>query len=152
MGSGDAFLVVRLQIAITDILHNGARKKIGILKHNPQTAPEIRFFYLVYIDIVIADFTVRNIVETIYQIGNSGLARAGRSYKSHLLPGLGVKGDVMQHGLARLIFKIHVIKAHVAAQAGISYRTVVMGMLPCPDVGALGAFFKRAVLLLARVY
>ena len=54
------------------------------------------FFNLVYINIIITDLSVLNIIKTIQQIGNSGLAGSSRSYKGDLLTGLGKEGNVME--------------------------------------------------------
>ena len=38
------FLIRSVQFTVTDILRHGSRKQVGILQHNAQRMPQIRFF------------------------------------------------------------------------------------------------------------
>ncbi len=58
-------LVSGVQFAIADILPHCAGEQVGVLEHNAQRAPEVRLFYLVDIDTVIAYLAIRNVVEAV---------------------------------------------------------------------------------------
>ena len=60
-------------------------------KHDAQRAAQVGLFDLVDVDAVVADFTVGNVIEAVDEVGDRGLARAGRADKGDLLPRLGVQ-------------------------------------------------------------
>ena len=64
---------------------------MGILQHHAERAAQIILFDLPDIDAVVADFTIRHLVETIDQVGNGRFSGARRADKGNLLPGLCVK-------------------------------------------------------------
>ena len=113
---GNAFLVGCVQPTIADILHDRSGKQVGILKHDAKGAAQICFFNLVDIDPVIADLAIRDVIESVDQVGNGSLARAGRADKGDFLPRRGIQLDVVQDGFARLIAKVHIIKGNVTLQ------------------------------------
>src|SRR5699024_10378016 len=99
LGGGDALLVGGLQAAVADVVHHGAGEQVGVLEHHAQAAAEVGLFNLVDVDAVVPDFAVGNVVEPVNQVGDGGLARAGRTHKGNLLAGLSVQADVVQHQL-----------------------------------------------------
>src|SRR5699024_6767876 len=103
------------------------------------------------VDAVVADFAVGNIVKPVDEVGDRRLAGAGGADERNLLAGFRVERNIVQHRLARDIGEVHVIEPDVAAQAGVGDGAVVVGVLPGPDVGALGVFFQAAVGLFSRV-
>ena len=58
----DALLVRRVQLAVADVLHNRARKQVGILQHDAQRAAQIGLLDLVDVDAVVADLAVERIL------------------------------------------------------------------------------------------
>ena len=87
-GGSHALLVGGLQAAVADVVHHGAREQVGILEHHAQAAPQVRLFDLIDIDAVVADLAVGDVVKAVDQVGDGGLARAGRATKAIFWPGL----------------------------------------------------------------
>ena len=141
----DAFLVRRVELAVADVVHHRAGEQIHILQHDAERVAQIRLFDVVDVDAVIADLAVGDVVEAVDEVRDGGLARAGRADKGQLLPGLGVERNIMQHGLLRVVGKVHIEEPHVAAELHQPAFAVFLRALPCPDTGARGAFRQRAV-------
>ncbi len=57
----------------------------------------------------------------------------------------------MQDNFILGIAEIHVVKTHLAAHARIGQRTVLVGMLPCPDAGTLRRFVQLALFVVLGV-
>ena len=93
---GDALFIRCAELAVADVVHHRAGEQVGVLQHDAQRAAQVGFFDLVDVDAVVADLALLNIVETVDQVGDGGLARAGGADEGDLLAGLGVKGNVMQ--------------------------------------------------------
>ncbi len=77
----DAFLVGGIQLAVADVLHNGAGEQVGFLEHHTQRTAQVRFLDLVDVDVVVADLAVVDVVEAVDQVGNGevgGQAVLGR--------------------------------------------------------------------------
>ena len=64
------FLVGRIQATVADIIADGAGKQVGILQNDAERAAKIGFFDLIDIDAVVADLAVREVVETVDQVGD----------------------------------------------------------------------------------
>ena len=90
----DALFVRRVQPAVTDIVHDRARKQVGILQNDAERPTQILFIDLVDIDAVVADLAVLDVVETVDEVGDGRLARARGADEGDLLPRLGVQGNV----------------------------------------------------------
>ena len=90
-------LIRGIQFAKADVFHNGARKQVGILQHNSQRMPQICLFDLVDVDIVIADFSILNVIKTVDQVGNRRLTRASGAHKGQLLPRLCIERNVFEY-------------------------------------------------------
>ena len=73
---------------------------------------------------VIADLSVRNVVEAVDKVGNCRLARAGSSYERDLLSGLGVKRDIVQYRLVLLVLEIDVKQPYVTLKRLVCYASV----------------------------
>ena len=97
----NALFVRRVQFAVTDILHDSARKEVGILQHNAHGAAQICLFDLIDIDAVVTDLAVGNVVEAVQKVGDRSLTRARGADKGDLLPRLCVNADVVQYDLVR---------------------------------------------------
>ena len=57
----------------------------------------------------------------------------------------------MQHNLVLGISEVHIVQDHAALQLGVGHRSVLMGMLPGPQVGLDRRFGQLPVLVLHRV-
>ena len=145
LGRVDARVVVRVQIAVADVLHDRSGEQVRVLKDDAQTVPQVGLLDLVDVDAVVADLAVGDVVEAVDQVRDRRLARAGGADERQLLAGLGVQRDVVQHGLFRRIAEVHVEEPHVAHQLGIGGGAVVVRVLPRPDLRALLALGQAAV-------
>ena len=125
---------------------------MGILEHDAHGSPQVRLFDLVDVDAVIADLAVGNVVEAIDEVGDGGLAGAGGAYEGDLLAGLCPEADVVEHQLILVIAEVHTIQGDAALQLGVGSGAVVLGLLPGPDIGALGRLLHLAVGLLPGVH
>src|SRR5699024_8832450 len=137
-GRGDALLVVGVQVAVADVLHHGAGEQVGVLQHDAQRVAQVGLFDLADVDAVVADLAVLDVVEAVDEVGDGGLARAGGAYESHLLAGLGVQRNIVQHRLFGGVAEVHVVEADVAPQAGGGDGAGVVGGGPGPYGGLLG--------------
>ena len=148
-----AVLVAGVEAAVADVVHHGAGEEVGLLQHQAQRAAQIVLLDLVDVDAVVADLAVGDVVEAVDEVGDGGLARAGRADEGHLLAGLGIDRHVVQHVLALHIGKVHVRQPHVAAQRRIGHAAVgLVGMAPGPVAGALLGLLQAAVGLFLHVH
>ena len=104
------------------------------------------------VDAVVADLALLNIVEAVDQVGDGGLARAGRADKGDLLPRTAIQVDVMQHRFFRHIAKVHVRKGDIARQLVVGGSAVVVGVLPRPQAGALVRLHQLVVAVVLGVH
>ena len=143
-GGGRLHLFIRgIQIAVTDVLPDGAGEEVGVLQHDAQAAPQVRLADVVDGDAVVTDLAVGNVVEPVDQVGDGGLAGAGGTHEGQLLAGLGKEADVVEDGLALLIGEVHMVEPHVAGELD----EVVVLALDIPDRAQDGAVEGLAVLL-----
>ena len=141
----DALLVACVQPPVANVLHDGAGEEVGLLQHDAERAAQILLLDLVDVDRVVADLAVGDVVEAVDEVCDGGLARAGRADEGHLLAGLGIDGDVVQHVLALFVGEVHVQQTYVAAQRGIGQRAVAVRMAPGPLAGAFLGLGEAAV-------
>ena len=113
---------------------------------------QVRLFDLIDIDAVVTDLTIGNIIKPVDQVGDRCLSSAGRTNKGHLLARLCVKGNIVQHRFSRLVGEVNIKEPDVALQAGIGNSSVMMGMLPGPDIGTLRTLLQGTVLFHFGVY
>ena len=150
---GNAFFICSIQFSVPDILHYRPGKQVGILEHDSQGTAKVAFPDLIDIDPVIPDLTVGNIIKPVQQIGNSSLSCAGSPYKGHLLPRLGIKGNIMEYSFSRLVSKIYIMQPHIPFQSGIGYGSgfpvrMFPGPQPCPLLRFLKEHFSLSRLLI----
>jgi hypothetical protein len=99
----------------------------------PKDLRKSAFFDLVDVDVVITNFAIRDIVETVDQVRDRRLAGAGRSNESDLLAWFGVKRDIMKNRLALHVGEIDIVEINLAFEPNIGgRRSVFMRMLPSP--------------------
>jgi hypothetical protein len=144
---GDALFVGGIELTVADILHNGAGEQVDVLQNHAEGTAEIRLLDLRDVDAVVADLSVRNVIEAVDKVCDGRFACARCADERDLLAGLCVKRDVMQDGLLRGITKIDVLKLYVTGELRIGDRAVLMRMLPCPKAGVLVGFGEHAVFL-----
>ena len=125
---------------------------MGILEHHAERSSQIRLLDLIDIDAVIADLAVCDIVETVDQVGDRHLARAGSADKGDLLPRFCIKADVVQDDLVVVIAEVHIVEDDAALLLCISDRPLgFVRVLPRPKVRSRRRFCQNAVLILFRI-
>ena len=120
---------------------------MGVLEHHAQRPAEVAFFDLIDINIVIANLTILNIIETVNQVGNGRLSCTGGSDKGNLLSGIGIHFNIMQNHLVIRIAEIHTQKLHRTLQLSIgggAFGLVIM--FPGPFSGSLLRLRQAAIL------
>ena len=131
-------LICRIELAVADIVHYSAREQVSVLKNYRLRAAEVVLLYLVDVYPVIAYLSVGDVVETVDEVRDSGLACAGRADECYLLTCLRVEAYAVEDGLFRLVAEVYVIELDISADLGIGYRTVsLVRVLPCPFACAL---------------
>src|SRR5699024_1146377 len=55
---GNTFFVSGVQSSVTDVVHDGSGKEVGVLENDSQRAAQIRLPDFVDIDAVVADFAI----------------------------------------------------------------------------------------------
>ena len=134
-----------IQFAEADVIGDGAGEQIGLLQDNAEGPAQVRLFDLVDVDIVIADFTALDIVETIDQVGDRRLAGAGRTDEGDFLARQGMQVDVMQHDFVIGVAEIDVLERDIAFQRHIGRRAVcLVVMFPCPVSGMFFGLLETA--------
>ena len=117
---------------------------MGILQHHAQRPPQGGFFNVPHVDAVIGDGTGLDLIKTVDEAGDGGLARTGGAHEGDLLSRLGEQRDVVQHHLPLIVAKHHMVEPHVAPQG----NQLPARLLPGPDAGVEGGLGHGAVLLL----
>ena len=149
----DTLLVRSVQSAVADIFHNRTREQVGFLQNNPQRTAQVRFFNLVDIDSVIADFSVRNIVETVDKVGNGRFACARCTNEGNLLSGARIQRNIRQDLLFGDVAKVHLLHHDIPFQLSIRRGVVrLVVMFPSPKPRTLLRFRQSAVLIPLRIY
>ena len=124
-----------------------------ILKNDTKRSSQISLFNLVYINIIITDLSVLNIIETIDQVCDRCLSRSRRTDKSKFLSRLRVQSQIMKHHVVFRISERHIIKSHVAFQLRICHCAVcLMRMFPCPQACSFFTLRKISLCILLCVY
>ena len=79
-----------------------------ILKNDTKRSSQISLFNLVYINIIITDLSVLNIIETIDQVCDRCLSRSRRTDKSKFLSRLRVQSQIMKQNLTSPFSSVYV--------------------------------------------
>ena len=117
-----------------------------ILQYNSKGTSQIRFPNLVYINSIVADFSILNIIKPVDQICNGCFSCSCRTYKGNFLSWLCIQFHIMKHNLIIIVPEIHTIKYYISLKLNIIYRTIcLMCMLPCPASGMFLTFYKFSI-------
>ena len=112
---------------------------MGFLKHDPEGTAQVRLLDLVYIDIVISDLAVLDIIEAVDQIGDRGLAGACGPDQRDLFTGPCVDHDIVKDHLVISVAEIDVVESDVTFQFLVS--RAVVGLLVIVFPGPLSRMF-----------
>ena len=146
-----ALFVRSVWVAVANVLHDGPCKEVHVLQDYSKGTPEVGFPYLVYVDAVVADLAVCDVVEAVDQVGYRGLPRSGGTHEGDLLARVCIEGYVVQDLLAGDVGEVHVVEYYAAFQLGVGERAISMGMFPGPNACTLGNLLQSAVLVLPCV-
>ena len=146
--SGTDLLVRGVQLAVADVVGNGAGEEMGVLKHDAQGAAQALLADVPHVDPVVGDEAALDLIEAVDEVGNGGLSRTGGAHEGDLLPRLGVERDAVEDGLLRHVAEHHVLEAHVAPEG--HQRSV--RPLPGPAVAAVPRLGEGTVRAAANVH
>ena len=94
-GGRDNFIVCGIQLAIADIVPDGACEQEIILGHDPHLTAQAFDGHFFYIKPVDTDDALLHVIKTADQIDNGGFARSRRPDQSDGLSGLYVKAHIV---------------------------------------------------------
>ena len=126
------FLIACIKITVADIIHNCSCKQINILQNYTNRTAEVAFLDFIYVNAIIANLTVCNIIKSIDKVCYSCFACTSCTNKSNLLSRLGIKCYVMQNYLVFNIAKIYIVKLYFSLKLCIGYCSIWMWVFPSP--------------------
>ena len=137
------FLIRCIELAKTNVIHHRRREQICLLQYNAKRSSEVCFLDLIYVNAVITDLSILNVIKTIDQIHDRRLTRTRGTDKSNFLTGLCKKLNVVKHHLLVRISKIDTVKHNLTLQLHVGNTLIrLMDMLPGPDARSLRAFLQ----------
>ena len=83
-----SLLVGGIQPSVADVVQDGAGEEVGILEHRPQGAAQVLLPNGPHVDAVIGDQAGVDLVKTVDQVGDGGLAAPVEPTKAIFWPGL----------------------------------------------------------------
>ena len=112
---------------------------MSLLKHNAERTAEIGLADAADGQSVVLNGTALDIIETVDEVDDGGLAGSRTSHEGNLLSGLSVERDVEEHLLGSLLLaaggwriaEVDIEEVHLAALPGEFSAAV----FPCPEIG-----------------
>ena len=104
------FFLRGIEFSKTDVFCYGSREQMGILQNDTEGVAQSVFFDIFYVNAVVDNRAALDVVETVDQVRDRGLAGTGGAYKCNLLTGLCIHLDVMQHDLVIIVAEVHIIE------------------------------------------
>ena len=147
LGRGVDLLIGGIQLAVADVLPDGTGEQGHILKHDAQTAAQVRLADAGDVDAIVGDGTAVDVIEAVDQVGNGGLTGTGGTDKGYLLAGLGVEGDVVQDDLLRGVAEGDMVKPHIALELYMAEGAILFRDLPGQGVGVGVVAFDQVFVL-----
>ena len=147
------FFIGRIQLAVADIFFDRSGKQMCILKNDTERPSQVSLLYLINIDVVIPDLSVRHIIETVDQVGDRRLSCAGGTDERQLLSRFCIQCQIMEHHMIRSVAERHIVETHIAFQLLIGHCAVrLMRVFPRPETCTLTALCNIAIRILLRIY
>ncbi len=112
-GGGLNLLHGGVQLAKADVIGDGAGEEVGVLEDHAQGAAQVVLSDVLHVDAVIGHLSLLDVVESVDEVGDGGLAGAGGAHESDLLAGLGKEADVLENGVLRLVAKRDILEADI---------------------------------------
>ncbi len=147
-GRGNAFLIRGIQLAEPDVVHDRAGEQVCVLQHNAQGVTQIVFFDQLDVNAVIGDHAALDVVESVDQVRDRGLAGTGGTDESDFLSRFGKQRNIMQDLLFLGVAEVHIIEPDIAFEFHQFGFAIGTGMLPAPVTGIFLCFHPLSVLLL----
>ena len=114
LGGLNDFLVGRVQLAVADVVHDGAGEDEAVLHHDAHLLAQRAQLHVAHVVPVQQHRAASHVVEPTDQVDHGALARAGGADERNRLPGLHGEGYVLQNGLFTVIGEGHVVEVHAA--------------------------------------
>ena len=143
------FLIRCVKTPISDIVHNRSREQVCFLKDDSERLSQIRFLYFVYVNIIITNLSVRNIIKSVDKVGYGRLARARCADERNLSdPASAYTVTLCKNGLYPASYPNVDVRpcATSPLSGGICQCAVAVGVLPRPFSRMLRRFGDVAVL------
>ena len=113
-GCTDAVVVSSVELAIADIIDDGACEEVGLLQDDAHALAKRLLADVRHRDAVVEDLSFLDLVETVDEVDDGGLASTRATHEGNLLTWVGVDVDVEEHLLGRGIAKVHICEIDVA--------------------------------------
>ena len=149
-GGFDALLIRGLEVTVADVIHYRAREEVRILKNDTQGVTKIGLLDLIDVDVIVTDLAVRDVIEAVDEVRDRCLTCTGRTYKGDLLARLGVERYIEEYLLLTVVTEVDIEETDIALYLGIGQRTILMRMLPCPDIRGRPVGFFSVMCTLER--
>ena len=91
LGRLDAFLIGGIQPPVADVIQDRAGEQVRVLQHHAQRLAQVVLADALDVDAIVGDAALFDIVEAVEQVGDGGLAGAGRAHQGDLLPRFGIQ-------------------------------------------------------------
>ena len=114
LGRLNDLLVGRAQLAVADVVHDGAGEDEAVLHHDAHLLAQRAQLHVAHVVAVQQHRAAGHVVEPADQVDHGALARAGGADERNRLPGLHGKGYVLQNGLFAVIGEGYVVEIHTA--------------------------------------
>ena len=145
-GSPDHFLMGSVRLSVLDVLFNGSGEQVRVLQYQAEGAAQVILLDELYVDSVIGDLTVLDIIEAGNQVDHRCLAGTGSADEGQLLSRFSIEINVIQYLFLRYIGEIDIVEPYIAGQAYKPFGAVRMRVLPGPDSGLFLGFHQFSVL------
>ena len=113
----DYLLIGCVQLAVTDIIHDGSVKQPGILENHSKHPAQITAVKILNIMAVDQNLAVVDIIEAHQQLDHSSLAGASGSDNGNFLPLGNLCAEIINNSFFRLIAEMHMIKLNITVQS-----------------------------------
>ena len=110
----DTVIVGGIEATITDVVKYRTSEEMRLLQDDGHTSAQRLLLNVSDRDAVVKDLALLDVVETVDEVDNRGLACARAANEGNLLTRLRVDVDIEEHLLLRHIAKVHVLKVHIA--------------------------------------
>ena len=132
-----AVFVSGVKTTVANVVQNGAREEVNVLKNNAKRATQRALLNLVDVDAVVANLTVFNVIEAVEQVSNGCFTCTCCTNKGNLLTRFCINRNIMQYGVAWLVAKVNIKETNVTLDWSVGNGVIAMWILPSPVTGAV---------------